>query len=128
MGVLEKFGKLLLEVFLVSIGTAFIASLITYLISAITPIAGIFGGLLVALVTLFLFSWALAIHPGREYFIEVIPVIVLVAAIIELWRGLMPEVIPVLVTNFTWLNLAILISSLFITDTIIKFFLPEIFK
>jgi len=119
MPLLEKYGKLLLEIIIVSVFTAVISSLIVYIIGAVGPIGGVFAGVLTAFITLFLFVWALQIHPGKESFLETIPVIVLAAAVVGLLRVYIPS-IPAIVTDFTWQNLAILLSSLFLADTIVK--------
>ena len=113
-----RYGKFLLEVSLVSIMTAILGSLLMYFLGFL-DFLGIFKGIIIALILTGLFIYSLKLHPGKETFLEIIPIVIISASLIELIKTWIP-MIPSIITEFSWVGLAVLLSSIYLSDTIVK--------
>lgn len=116
-----KYWRFVVNVALVAVLTAAISSLLVYLLGLL-DFLGALTGIVTALIIAGIFVWSTRIREGRESFTEAIPVIVLSIAVVELLRGLIPQ-IPAIISTFSWTNLAIVLSSVWLSDAVIKKYL-----
>jgi len=114
-----NYMELIVYAILIAISTAIIGSGISYLLALISQPLGPLAGLVNALILTGIFVLASRIRMGEESFTEVIPVMVISVAIVELIRSVMP-IIPSILVEFTWTNLAIVLSSLWLSNAIVK--------
>ena len=115
-----KYGKFLLNIVSVAVLTAIIASILNYIIGIVGGLnLGIFSGLVIAFIIASIFVWSTKIRYGTESLTEAIPIIVISLALVEFLRNYITA-IPSIVSTFTWTNLAILLSSVWLSDAITK--------
>ena len=113
-----KYGKLGIELLIIAVMSAVILGVVNYTLGMITSTSVVYK-FLIAVVSVVFFSFILKLHPGKENFLEVIPIVILSASIIELLRTWFP-IIPGITTEFSWINLAFLISAIYLSDIIVK--------
>jgi len=115
-----KYGKFALRVLFLAVATAIIASLLNYALALVEGFGlGIFGGLINAVIISGVFIFSTRVRPGRENFIDTIPVILVSLALVELLQNYV-SYIPSIVSTFTWSNVAVLLSSVFLGDAIVR--------
>jgi len=113
-----SYGNFILEIALVAVLTSVIASTLSWFLGLFSNL-GILSGIITALVLAWVFIYSLKTHPGTESFLEVIPIVLISASLVELLRNWI-TIIPSLITEFSWTSLAILTSAIFLSDTIVR--------
>ena len=88
---------------------------------------GVFSGVVTALVVAFVFVWSAKIRPGTESLTEAIPVIVISLALVEFLRTYIAA-IPSIISVFSWQNLAILLSAVWLSDALVRKYLRKFLK
>ena len=116
-------GKEILRVIVVSIMSAIILWILGSVVNAILPSLGaVVGILFVAIVALLLFFWSKALHPSEEIgIIEFIPVFIILGV---LWALGLPQ-IEIAGTTAIGIKFAMLLSSVFLADTIYRTYLMK---
>lgn len=120
----SNYALLLLNILLVSLLTSVIAATMSWGLGLFEPL-GIFSGLITAAVVSGVFVWSMNIREGEESFVDSIPVIIVSVALISFLRTGGLEIIPSIVTKFTWMNLAVLLSSVWLSDSIVRTYILE---
>jgi len=118
MGRKVNYADFILRVVLVAILTAFVGSGLSYVLGFFDAL-GTLSNLVTAFVLAGVLLWTLNWHPKGESFLEVIPIVLISAALVEVMRTWIPS-IPTVITSFSWTSLAILVSSIYLSDTIVK--------
>jgi len=121
-----KYGNFLLEVFLVAVLTSIIGSILSSVLGVFGNL-GILTPLITALVLSAIFVYSIKTHPGVENFLEVVPIVLISASLVELVRVYFP-IVPSVITEFTWSSLAILLSSIYLSDTVVRKYIFKIVK
>jgi len=115
-----KYGQFALRVLFLAVATAIIASFLNYVLTLVGGFElGIFGGLVNAAIIAGVFIFSMKVRPGRENFVDTVPVIVIALAIVELLQNYV-SYIPSIVSTFTWSNIAVLLSSVFLGDAVVR--------
>jgi len=120
-----NYGKLAMELVVISILSAIILSLVNYGIAQITLEQGVWYGLLMAVISVVFFGFSMHINPGKEEFLNSIPVVIMALALVELFRTIVN--IPALSIEFSWLNLAFGLGSVFLASAITKKYFVKMF-
>jgi len=82
---------------------------------------------LIAVVSVVFFVFILKLHKGQENFLEIIPVVIIAASIVQLIQHWV-TIIPSVATEFSWTNLAMLISAVYLSDMLVKKYAMKILK
>ena len=114
-----EYGKFILTSVVVAVLAAIISSLLAWGLGALS-VFGALSGLATALAIAVIFVWTLNFHKGQESFFEVIPLIIVSISLLEVIRTWIPIIPGLLVTEFTWQNLGLLISAIYLSDAIVK--------
>ena len=124
-----KYGKLAIELVITAILSAVILGLVNYILGLITPAESwnYLYTFLIAIVSVVFFVFILKLHKGKEEFLEVIPVVIIAASMVQLIQHWV-TIIPSVATEFSWTNLAILISAVYLSDMLVKKYAMKILK
>jgi len=110
-------GKIIGRIFVTAIIAAIILAIVTGLINAIIAGEGPLQSFLKVLLGAAFFVGAVKVHPGKEDFLEVLPVVLVSAGLVEL-IGNWIKALPSLIIPFTWTGLALGLGSVFLAMTI----------
>ena len=116
-----KYGKLASHLLVVSILSTIILSVVNWILSSITPPTSLSGlyPFLIAVASVAFFMFALRINPGKEEFLDAVPVVIMALAIVGLVRTWI-DIIPALSLEFTWSSIAFGLGSVYLATAITK--------
>jgi hypothetical protein len=115
---IKNYGKLAIEIVLTAILSAFILYAVSYVIGMFTSTSS-WQTFFIAVLSAVFIIFAIKIHPGKESFIETIPIVIISIALVGLiqtWFASMPS----FNIEFTWTGLAWGLSSVFLANTLVK--------
>lgn len=107
------YGKWGLRILVMSVVAAILLSLIGWIYNAVVGISVAWGAILGTVLAIILFGAAIKYNPGKESFVEYLPVLLIVSAVLGTLAILIPTIPLSFVIDWSLVGLALAFSAVF---------------